>query len=202
MLLRVFVSARYVLDRLSGPRTRADELYHLRRQLLAQAGPGVASRAEEQLSLRLRQLRDQMAAQFGPTEACAHCVQPQSTGWPGGSCCSAHTRDLFTDHELAALRLVGTTPSHLKPPRARHLGCAFRGPSGCSLEVAHRPCVCVGYACRELQIELHRRGVGQANVQLQEELRVVFERFVAQRKQRMEASLFEELKAGLLGRKG
>jgi hypothetical protein len=31
---------------------------------------------------------------------------------------------------------------------------------------------------------------------------VVFERFAAQRKQRMEASLFDELKAGLLGREG
>jgi hypothetical protein len=202
MLARVLVSVKYVLDRLLGPRTRADELYDLRRQLLAQAGPGVASPEEEQLALSLRELREQLAAQFAPVEACAQCGQPESTDWPGGHCCSAHTRDLFSDHELAALRLAGTTPAHLKPPRASHRGCAFRGPAGCSLAVAHRPCVCVGYACRELQIELHRRGDGQANVRLQEELHVVFERFVARRNQRMEVSLFEELKASLLGREG
>jgi hypothetical protein len=109
----MFVSLRYVLDRLSGPRTRAEELYHLRRQLLAQPGPGVASRKEEQLALRLRRLREQLAARFGPAEACAHCGQPGATDWPGGDCCSAHTQELFSDGELAALRLAGTRPGHL-----------------------------------------------------------------------------------------
>jgi hypothetical protein len=200
MLARVLAWARYVLDRLAGPRTRADELRELRGQLRAQAGPGVASLAEKRLALKLRELRERLAAQFTPVEACTRCGQPPSTGWPGGDCCSARTRDLFSDHELAALRLAGTTPAHLKPPRAGHVGCAFRGPSGCSLEAAHRPCVCIGYACRQLQVELHRRGDGQANVRLQDELHAVFQRFVAERKRRMEASLFEELKAGLLGR--
>ena len=197
MLARVLVSVGYILDRLSGPPTRASELRDLRRRLLAQPGPGAASPAEEQLALQLRDLRESLAASFGPVEACAGCAQPSSAVWPGGHCCSANTRELFSDHELAALRLAGTTPADLKPPRGGHLGCAFRGRSGCSLGAAHRPCVCVGYACRELQVELYRRGDGSAYVRLEEALHSAFERFVAQRQARMGTSLFQELEAGL-----
>jgi hypothetical protein len=198
MLLAVFLPVRYLRERLSGPRSRAEELLALRRRLLAQDGPGHAGPAEEQLAGRLRELREQLAAQLGQVEACAHCMQAPLTAWPGGQCCSAETRELWSDHELAALRLAGTTPAHLKPPRGGHAGCAFRGSSGCSLEAVHRPSVCIGYACRELLAELRRRGDGPTIARLQDELQTTFQRFVTERTVRMQANLFEELKAGLL----
>jgi len=201
MLARVLLAARYLLDRLSGPRSRADELLALRRRLRAEAGPGGATPAEELLAFRLRELREQLAARVGRVEACAQCMPPPSPGWPGRQCCSAKTEGLFGEHELAALRLAGTSPGHLRPPPGGHRGCAFRGPSGCSLAVAHRPSVCVGYACRELLAELRHRGDGPAIARLQDELQLVFKRFVAARAARLEMCLFEELKAGLLGSK-
>lgn len=197
---RMLVSIKYVLDRFHGPRTRAEELRELRRELLEQAGRGSASHAEVQTALRLRQLREQLVAGFGPVEACAHCVLPKSATWPGGHCCSAHTRALFTEDELAALRLSGTTPAQLKPPRTEHMGCAFRGPSGCSLDAAHRPSLCVRFVCRELQSELDQRADGPGNVRLREELRVEFAHFVEQRQQRSAAEQFGELEASFRGK--
>jgi hypothetical protein len=198
MLARVLLALSYLRDRLAGPRSRADELLALRRRLLAQAGPGRASDAEEHLACRLRELREQLAGRLGQVKACALCTGSPSPSWPGGQCCSAETQGLFSEHELAALRLAGTTPGHLQPPPGSHRGCAFRGPVGCSLAVAHRPSVCVGYACRELVVELRRRGDAPAITRLQDELQMVFQRFVAAHTARLEASLFEELKAGLL----
>jgi len=202
MLAGVFLAVRYVLDRLSGPRSRAEELLKLRRRLIDADGPGVASRAEKGLALCLRELRRELATKLGSVHACARCVRPPSTNWQGGECCSAETRDLFNDHELAALRLAGTTLARLKPARGAHRGCAFRGASGCSLEVEDRPSVCVGYACRELLIELSRRGDGTTIARLQDELQAVFQRFVAERTTRMQKVLYGELEAGLLGHAG
>jgi hypothetical protein len=197
MLARVFSSVRYLFDRLRGPRTRAEELCDVRRRLAEQAGPGVASHAEQQLALQLRTLREELVARFATVQACARCVQPRSASWPGGHCCSGHTQALFTDDELAALRLAGTTAAQLRAPHERHAGCVFRGPQGCSLTAAHRPCLCVRYTCRELQSELDRRGDGLATARLQEEIRVRFERFVKLRNERLEANLFAELQASL-----
>jgi hypothetical protein len=59
--------------------------------------------------------------------------------------------------------------------------------------------VCVGYACRDLLVELHRRGDGFAFARLQDELYAAFQDFVAARKTRMEAALFEELRGGIFG---
>lgn len=187
----------YLVDRWSGPRSRACELLGVRRRLLAQDRAGSASRTEVLLALRLRELREEMVARLGEVEACAHCTQPTSTDWPGGSCCSGATDDLFGDHELAALRLAGTKPRHLRPPRGAHLGCAFRGPTGCSLEVAHRPSVCAGFACRELLVELRRRGDEPAIGRLQDELQNAFQRFLAERKARIRASVFEDFRRAL-----
>ena len=129
------------------------------------------------LALRLRVLREELAARVGEVKACGRCVQPRSVSWPGGHCCSGRTRNLFTDHELLALRLSGTKSAHLKPPRSEHAGCAFRGPHGCSLDTAHRPSLCVRYMCRELQSEIEQRSDAPAIAHLQEKLRVGVERF-------------------------
>jgi hypothetical protein len=193
----VFVSARFVLDWVIGPRTRANELCELRRRLLAQDGLDVASPAETELALRLRRQREELSALLGPVEACAHCVRPRMASWPGGHCCSGNTRDIFTDDELSALRLAGTTSTALEPPRTGHVGCAFRGSSGCSLAAPHRPNLCVSYLCRELESELERRGDGQMIAQLQQGLRTGFERFLECRKERIEKARFEELQACL-----
>ncbi len=181
-------------DRLTGPRTRADELREVRRRLEDQAGPGVASRAEEQVAKRLRVLREELSTQVGEVQACADCVRPRSAAWPGGHCCSAYTQNLFTDDELAALKLAGTKPDQLKPPRADHAGCAFRGPRGCSLDTAHRPSLCVRYMCRELQSELCRRNDHAAIARLQEELRVEFERFAQMRQERLEDACYHHFR--------
>lgn len=202
MLAQVFISVRYLLDRLSGARARAEELYSVRRRLNDKEEPDVAGDTETQLAVRLRQLREELMARVGPVQACAHCVQPRSTTWPGGFCCSGHTEALFTDHELAALRLSGTTAGALKPPRARQAGCVFRGSKGCSLKVAHRPCLCVRFVCGELQRELETRGDRAAIARLQNELRLVFDRFVQQRNQRIESDSFARLEASLRGPEG
>ena len=202
ILAEVFASARHILDRLTGPSSRADELHDVRCRLAEQAGPGFASAAEERLALRLRVLREEMSARVGKVEACGQCVRPRSASWPGGHCCSAQTQNLFTEVELAALKLSGTRPAQLKPPRGDHAGCAFRGPQGCSLDTAHRPSLCVRYVCRELQDELDGRSDSPAIGQLQEELKAVFERFQKIRTERTEANHFEELKASLRDRAG
>jgi hypothetical protein len=193
----VLAWATYIFDRLFGPRTRAVELRDVRARLAAQIAPSAVSTTEEQLALRLRVLREELTARVGQVHACSQCVRPRSEGWPGGHCCSGNTHNLFTEPELLALRLSGTTPIQLQPPRAKHAGCAFRGPQGCSLKAAHRPNLCVRYICGELQSELDQRGQDPAIAELQEELRVQFERFVKMRDERLATSHFDELKDSL-----
>lgn len=194
---RAVVAARYLLDRLTGPRARADQLVALRRRWVSQKKAEKPSPAGERLARQLRELRERLATQLGHVEVCARCGDPASRVWRGGQCCSARTQELFSDSELAALRLSGTTPGRLRPPRGPHAGCAFRGPTGCSLAAAHRPCVCVGYVCRELWVELRRRGDAAAVARLQDELQRVFQRFVAERESTRQAALFHELETGL-----
>ena len=95
--------------------------------------------------------------------ACATCAvgKPGERGaYAGGDCCSGRAENVFSDDEVAALAQAGTRPRDLVPARgpAADPGCAFRGPTGCSLAVAHRPTVCVRYACQALQRQLHRSG--------------------------------------------
>jgi hypothetical protein len=185
------------LSCLSGPHTRPGELHDLHRRLSEQAGPGVTSQTERELAVRLRSLREELAAEFNEVKACRDCVRPRSLDWPGGHCCSGHTLDIFTDHELAALGLAGTTPNQLKPPHAQHIGCAFRGPRGCSLEAVHRPCLCLRYACHELESELEQAGNRRKIARLQGELQAGFEQFVQFRTERIQATLLAELEADL-----
>src|SRR5262249_35227729 len=96
----------------------------------------------------------------------------------GGHCCSGRTEEIFSDAEVASLRLSGTTAGRLSPPPpSDHAGCAFRGPSGCSLEPEDRPSLCVGYICQELKAELQRLDNGPKIKALAAELRSTFERF-------------------------
>jgi hypothetical protein len=84
---------------------------------------------------------------------------------------------VFTDDEVAALRLSGTTPARLVSPAGDMAGCAFRGPQGCSLDVADRPNICVRYVCQELQSELRERGDLREIKAIDAALTKAFERF-------------------------
>ncbi len=157
----MLVLARKLVDRLRQPRTRADEVAELRRRFAAAPGPAVASAGEVEAARELASLRARMIAALGLVDACAGCARghPLPHGrWDGGHCCGGTAAGVFGDDEVAALRLSGTTPASLVAPRGDHAGCSFRGPTGCSLDPAHRPNLCVRYLCRELEAELRARG--------------------------------------------
>jgi hypothetical protein len=177
---------RYALERWTRPRQRAQEVCRVRRRLSCQGTPPRVSAEEQRLARHLLRMREALAARFRGVEACTRCVRPYSPSWPGGHCCSGHTDLLFTDDELGALRLSGTTPARLRPPRAEPAGCAFRGPTGCSLEPAHRPCLCVRYTCRELEAELASRSDYEAIKSLQQGIKLAFDRFATHRSARLE----------------
>jgi hypothetical protein len=156
--VRAVLVARYLVDRLRGGRARADELLALRRRLLAIPVPAAAA----PLARELRGLRARVGALLDGTGACAGCAvrrPPPHGRWAGGFCCGGHTEDLFTDDELASLRLAGTGPGRLRlPAGGERAGCLFRGPAGCALPAVDRPTVCTRYLCQDLERELHRRG--------------------------------------------
>jgi hypothetical protein len=154
----VLIAAHHLVDRLRHPKACADEVAALRRRLVAERAP---TEEEVEAAGELRRLRLALSAALAGVEACGGCARghPLPAGrWDGGHCCSGRTEEIFTDDEVAALRLAGTSPSHLVPPRSAHAGCAFRGPDGCSLDAEHRPSLCVRYLCRGLERELYARG--------------------------------------------
>lgn len=154
----MLIAARYLVDRLRHPRSRADDLAALRRRLAAARSPRPA---ERELAVELRALRERLALMFAGVVSCSSCARGHPTPhgrFPGGHCCGARTTLVFTDEEVEALRLSGTTPFRLVPPRGDHAGCAFRGPRGCSLAAADRPNICVRFICMELEGELRERG--------------------------------------------
>ena len=186
----LLITAQHLVDRLRQPKTRADEVLSVRRRLVAQPGPSRASEEEVALALELRRLRAELTEAVGAVRSCSGCARgrPLPHGrWNGGHCCGCRTEEVFTDDELAALRLSGTTPAKLVPPRSDHHGCAFRGPEGCSLDVADRPNLCVRFICRELEAEL-AEGDDFANVKkVARELGTAFTRFSKLRAARLEA---------------
>jgi hypothetical protein len=156
----VFVALQHLVDRCRQPRSRADELLALRRRASA-AARETATPRERELARELRAVRVELSTRIGTLGSCATCASgcPRPAGrWEGGHCCSGETSELFDDDQLAALVLAGTRPSDLVPPRGDHAGCAFRGPTGCSLSPADRPSLCVAYLCRDAARELHARG--------------------------------------------
>lgn len=113
--------------------------------------------------------------------SCSSCAvgYPEPFGhWDGGHCCGGNSENLFTNDELAALKLAGTTAGKLSPPHSDLAGCVFRGPTGCSLSVDDRPNICVRYLCRTLERELLARGDKPEIVALAQELKETFEEFV------------------------
>lgn len=140
--------------------TRAEELASLKKRIAAavkeKPDADEKAAAQEVLAAKLA-----LAEATGEVSSCATCAKgkPMPRGaYDGGDCCSGVTADLFDDPALAALVQTGTRMKDLVAPHEAHVGCAFRGPVGCTLEVDHRPAVCVRYFCQGLRRELHRGG--------------------------------------------
>jgi len=185
----LLVLGRYLLDRARQPRARAGELLDVRRRLLRQASRRRASPAEIEAARGARRLREALCRALEAVQACRRCGAghpPPHGRWDGGYCCGAPTDVLFTDDEVAALRLAGTTPRRLRPPTGDHAGCAFRGPQGCALAPGDRPTCCVRYLCRDLTRELHARGDLAAIEALVDELDATHLRFVTLRAARLD----------------
>lgn len=192
------IPVRYLVDRVRHPKSRAEELYELRAMLAEQAEWSRASREERHLALELAALREAMHKGLGEVKSCGRCAEghPLPNGrWQGGHCCGTETFKLFSRAELAALKLSGTTPAKLVAPRSDHAGCAFRGPEGCSLDVADRPNLCVRFICRELSGELRDRGDRPKLRALSKQIEETFIAFVAARRARLEDEALEELAA-------
>jgi len=176
----MLIAARHLVDRLRHPRSRADEVLAVRQRLVAQPSPALASGEELALARELRRLREELTEAVGVVSACSVCARGRSLPhgrWSGGHCCGGRTEEIFTDDELGALRLSGTTPARLTPPRSDHAGCAFRGPEGCSLAVADRPNLCVRYVCRTLASELAEGAAFDRVKGLARDLEKAFARF-------------------------
>mgnify|MGYP003525826015 FL=1 len=177
--MAVLLAARHLIDRTRHPRGRADALLQLRTRL--EKLPSTRGVAPERVSLarRLGELRQQLTDALRDVRSCAGCAlgHPEPYGhWSGGHCCGGETPRVFTDDELAVLKLSGTTSSKLTPPRSDFAGCAFRGPVGCSLEPGDRPPLCVRFVCMELERELRQRGDLPKIRALQRELSETFAR--------------------------
>lgn len=182
--MTVLISTRHLVDRLRQPRARADQLRALRERLQRAGDASPTTDEEVALARQLRELRERLDQAVGAVRSCSGCAagHPEPFGhWQGGHCCGGRTEDLFTDDELAALALAGTTPGRLTPPRSELAGCVFRGPTGCSLAVRDRPNLCVRFLCRELEGELTVRGDRREIAAIQAELAGCFARFAALR---------------------
>ena len=158
----MLIPVERLLIRMRQPGSRADELVALRARLRAARSAAVDD-VERGLALEVRARKLRLAGELREVSSCRSCAIGEP--WPrghhdGGACCAGVTADLFDDDEVAALAHAGTRPRDLTPPAGRdgHAGCAFRGPRGCTLAVAHRPGRCVRYLCETLARELHRGG--------------------------------------------
>lgn len=191
---------RYALDRLRQPRSRADEVLELRRRLAAEPGAGQVGAEERDAAVELRRLREDLVGKLGAVSSCTRCAvgHPLPHGrFSGGHCCGLQTANAFNDDEVAALRQAGTRPGDLQLPDGEHAGCAFRGPTGCSLEARHRPNLCVRYLCPDLRRELHRRGDGADLEALGAALEATYLRFIDLRRARLEQEEASALAAEL-----
>lgn len=189
-------SLRHFTDRVFHPRSRALEVSRLRHRMATLHKPRRLGRTEQGIGLRLRRRREEISARLVSAKSCSSCAKgaPEPNGrWDGGFCCAGNTEDLFDDDELAALMAGGTSNRCLTLPRCAHAGCAFRGPTGCSLPAGDRPTRCVAHICDELWCELARRKLMEPIERLVEDLLTDFKRFTALRSQRLEQEWLQEL---------
>ena len=160
--LTVLIAVERLLIKLRQPASRAEEMIELRRRARAERAAEVGDE-ERRLAGEVHARKLAVAAELHGVVSCGSCAKgaPLPRGhYDGGDCCAGSTADMFDDNELAALVHAGTRARDLTPPGHddAHAGCGFRGPRGCTLEVAHRPSRCVHYVCDVLRRELHTRG--------------------------------------------
>jgi hypothetical protein len=152
---------RRAADYVRHPRSRALELAELRARFALAPGPSRLPARQVERARRLAAVRGEMAVALEGVAACGGCGRghelPEGR-WDGGFCCAGRTEDIFDDLEIAGLKAAGTEVHDLRAPSGDHAGCAFRGPTGCSLPAVHRPSRCLRYVCSELRLELGRAG--------------------------------------------
>ncbi|MGE0867206.1 MAG: hypothetical protein AB7P03_01495 [Kofleriaceae bacterium] len=158
----MLIAVERLLIKVRQPRSRAAELIALRQRLRDERAREITDEQRE-LAREVTARKLAFAAELGSVASCGTCATRKPWprgGYEGGDCCAGVTSQLFDDVELATLAHTGTRPRDLVPPAGDdvHAGCAFRGPRGCSLGVAHRPPRCVHYVCDKLRSELHARG--------------------------------------------
>jgi len=191
----VFVAVERLLIRRRQPASRATELIELRKrtraEIAAAVDPDELALARDVLAQKLR-----VAGAITTARSCGGCAvkQPFPTGhFAGGACCAGVTGVLFDDDELGALVHAGTRPDDLVAPVTDHAGCAFRGPTGCTLAVTHRPARCVHYFCETLRGELHARGALDALERELGELDRSMQRYRAARRARTDREVLSPL---------
>jgi len=169
--------------------SRSDEIACIRLRLTAEISAGEYGSRELQLATDLRAMRERMLPLISPVEACRTCAKgfPLPNGrWDGGYCCGGTTENVFSQSELAALGAAGTQPKDLTVRQFHQAGCVFRGPTGCALPPAHRPNLCVRYACRILNEEYEKRGVSTDVKNLASQIQRAFNEFDTLRAARLE----------------
>ncbi|CAN5648540.1 hypothetical protein BH11MYX1_BH11MYX1_21420 [soil metagenome] len=158
----MFVAVERLMIKLRQPADRARELIALHARLRAElaATPSIEEGADEvELARAVLEQKRAVSARLTAVQSCQTCAtgQPRPVGhYNGGACCAGVTADLFDENELAALAHAGTRVGNLVAPRPEHAGCSFRGATGCTIELDHRPARCVHYICNTLRRELHR----------------------------------------------
>ncbi len=193
----MLVAAERLLLKLRQPASRADEVIALRRRARAER-TSAADAEERALAGEVRARKLAVAAELDAVSSCGSCARGQP--WPvghhaGGACCAGVTADLFDDAELAALVHAGTRADDLTPPARAdaHAGCAFRGATGCTLELAHRPARCVHYVCTTLRRELHARGTLDVLEARLDDLNGAMQRFTAVHRARADREVLAPL---------
>jgi len=179
----MLISPRALVDRLRHPRSRTDELRTLRKRLDAARRKLTAEQRRQGKQLRV--LRQRLAAATGKLSSCAECARgcaAPAGRWDGGYCCSNSTANLFCDDEVASLAAGGTRTADLVAPSGDHAGCAFRGPTGCSLDPGDRPNRCVLYLCRDAAREVHAAAKLDRFEHIANELSTAHARFTAERR--------------------
>ena len=147
----MLLPVRDLVRKWRGPRSRAVEVDAVRKRLRV-ASRTAAPDDVVALAQELRELKPQVLATFAGVRACTGCGSGRSLPhgrWDGGFCCGGRTDGVFDDDETAALALAGTRSRDLRGPDGDHAGCAFRGPTGCSLDARDRPSLCVRFVSME-----------------------------------------------------
>ncbi|MEM9191895.1 MAG: hypothetical protein AAGF12_22170 [Myxococcota bacterium] len=159
MLLRIGRLLRKV--RPEGRREELSDLIQRQRNLEPSTTPTCRA-----LAIDLLTLKAESYAATRETASCGRCrhAEEGDDGYQGGFCCGASSAEVFSDGDLLALQAAGVELAPLlEAPRFREPRpklptgadpCALLTAEGCGLEPAHRPVICVAYACRGLRREL------------------------------------------------